>query len=607
MKTFRSLKVQFLSGFLGFLVIFSGLFVSFTIKDSISDATKILIDQAMPILLRVVDAVDGDSFEELSKTYEGNEFYYYSLYSDLYVLKQNINCSYLYTMAPVSGSIFKYIVDASTTFDDVDNFFPYGKEEDITTWGDAPFKTINTKKMTTTKIVYQEGWGFMLSVYLPIINSHDKVVGIIGCDFDAQPIRNTIQARIIKISIISLALSFLGFLFVLWFSRIFFTAIKTVGNAMNNIAQGEGDLTRTVPVNRKDEIGELATACNAVIYALHQIMASIKKSIGNLTKSGESVSEQASKTLSVLENTEQDLVLINNLSNDQHSIVETIYKGIQVVETEINLFEEKINNQTQAVSQSSAAIEEIAANIKSVNQTVETINNEYVLIVKETDNGRSAQEDVSEKIQAIVNHSQDLQEANTVINEIASKTNLLAMNAAIEAAHAGDAGKGFSVVADEIRALAETSSEQTKLIGSVLQTITQAINNIVDASKLSTSSFESLGIRIKNLHVLMDEVRSAMNEQSIGAADILHMMETVDESSKDLSEASNRMHSTSTQVFPRMDELKHASVRVKEKSSHVTESVSRIKDLASLSAQAAQENEEITIKIAQLIQAYKTN
>lgn len=107
MKTFRSLKVQFLSGFLGFLVIFSGLFVSFTIKDSISDATKILIDQAMPILLRVVDAVDGDSFEELSKTYEGNEFYYYSLYSDLYVLKQNINCSYLYTLAPVSGSIFK--------------------------------------------------------------------------------------------------------------------------------------------------------------------------------------------------------------------------------------------------------------------------------------------------------------------------------------------------------------------------------------------------------------------------------------------------------------------------------------------------------------------
>lgn len=605
MKFLHSFKFRFILIFSIFIVVFCIIFTSTSIRSVMSTTLNVFFQQGDPLVQRAAALINADQFERLSVSLDSNASYYDFLYNELYSYKQGGACKFLYTMAPVSGTVFKYVVDGSTTPDD-ENFSMYGDEEDLSSWGKAPFEAMEKQIVTHSEIEQMEGWGLMVTVYAPIINSEGKSVGFVACDFDASELSSVIATQRIRTSLIGIFMTLAGLVLVFWFASAFFSVMTKVSTAMNQISSGEGDLTRKIQVVRDDEIGELAKSCNAVIEKMQVIISSVKESVTELTKTGIAVNEQTKNTLSVLSSAEVEINSIDNLSTIQSTLAQRIFDGIRSVETEIKNLEQKITNQIDAVSQSSAAIEEIAANIQAVNFNVEKITDEYEVIVSESVKGKQMQEDAAEKIKAIVNHSKDLVEANAVINEIADKTNMLAMNAAIEAAHAGEAGKGFSVVADEIRSLAETSGEQTKLISSLLNTISSAIEEIVFSSSKSGASFDNLGERIHNLEILMDEVKSSMNEQNAGASDILKMMKQVNVSTNSISEASERMQKTSNLVFPQMDELKKASLTIKEKTAELANNVVKIKELAAVSSATANENGNIAEKVHSFVNSYKT-
>ena len=606
MKFLHSFKFRFILVFSLFIVLFCVIFTSTSIRSVVQTTLNVFFQQGDPLVQKAANLIDGDKFEKLTVSLDENASYYDFLYNELYEFKQGVTCRFLYTMSPVSGTVYKYVVDGSTTPDDEENFSMYGDEEDLSSWGRAPFDAMENQTPAHSSIEFMEGWGWMVTVYAPIINSAGKSVGFIACDFAADDLVALINAKRISAVVIGIVMTVLGLILIFWFSSVFFGVMAKVCTAMSHISSGDGDLTNKIQIKRNDEVGQLADSCNAVIEKMQIIISSVKQSVTELTKTGNAVNEHTNNTLSVLGSAEVDIRSIDLLSTNQNELVQRIFDGIKSVEIEINNLENKISNQIDAVSQSSAAIEEIAANIQAVNQNVEKISAEYEIIVAESVTGRQIQEDVSEKVKAIVNHSRDLVEANSVINEIADKTNMLAMNAAIEAAHAGDAGKGFSVVADEIRALAETSGEQTKLISSLLHTISVSIEDIVLSSSRSAQSFDKLGERIHNLEILMEEVKGAMNEQNSGAADILTMMKQVNTSSNSISEASERMQITSSKVFPQMDELKKASLTVKDKTRELSQNVVKIQELASLSAKTAHDNEKIAEKVSSLVNSYKT-
>ena len=178
--------------------------------------------------------------------------------------------------------------------------------------------------------------------------------------------------------------------------------------------------------------------------------------------------------------------------------------------------------QTAAVRESSASMEEMTSNITAIDTSLNHITEKYSTLVQEAENGRKLQNSVVQQVNVIAEHSKGLNDANATITEIAQKTNLLAMNAAIEAAHAGEAGKGFAVVAGEIRSLAESSAKQSQAINTLLTNITSAISGIVESSGQSLSSFNTISGKIREIDGMMQEVHSGMVEQTNGLHEMLN-------------------------------------------------------------------------------------
>ena len=192
---------------------------------------------------------------------------------------------------------------------------------------------------------------------------------------------------------------------------------------------------------------------------------------------------------------------------------------------------------------------------------------------------------VDENVKAISDQSKMLVDANNIISKISKQTNLLAMNAAIEAAHAGEAGKGFSVVADEIRKLAETSAQQSKRISAELADITDSIEAVVVSSGESNEAFNDIVSSIGDTNLLIQKIQDAMELQNEASKQVLASLNgmqnqtiQVDEKSKTLVENLEQVNlemdnvtQISSTIFGSMDEMAHGSTEINTAAQKVSE------------------------------------
>jgi methyl-accepting chemotaxis protein len=170
--------------------------------------------------------------------------------------------------------------------------------------------------------------------------------------------------------------------------------------------------------------------------------------------------------------------------------------------------------------------------------------------------------EVSTDIQEIARESEGLLEINAVMENIASQTNLLSMNAAIEAAHAGEAGKGFAVVADEIRKLAESSAEQSKTISGVLKKIKGSIDKIIKGTDNVLLKFEAIEGGVKTVSDQTQNIRSAMEEQEIGSRRILEVISALNEITRQVKSGSVEMLDGSKEVIQESKNLEMATQEI---------------------------------------------
>ena len=605
MKTL-SLRVKytiFISAFFAVAII---LFSALAISEAGRICVRAFVAEGTPLVEHGAKYINGQigNFRRIIELNNPNSPHYKKMREEMLAMKEASSAKYFYTMVPANYEDYMYVVDGSCDPSDSENFSPLGTLETKENYGEPAALAMSTGKTQASKMQKQEGWGWLITVFAPIMDN-GQAIGFVAADYDATALRASIRRLMVHIALISIVLLLAAVAAVNVALRFLFGRMKKVNNAINDIATGKADLSQKIPVKSHDEIGELVESCNALTESLSKMFATIKESVSTLVYSGTEIVNSAASTMAGVKQTSDTVDEINSRAKAQNETMDMVAECSNEVEKAIQLLSSRIGSQTASISEVSSSVTKISDNIQSIDQNVSKISQKYEQLVQDSKTGQKDQMTVVDKVGEIQAQAGRLKEANSVIRSIASQTNLLAMNASIEAAHAGAAGKGFAVVAGEIRSLAQSSAKQSKSIGDLIKSITEAITGIVDASKLSLSSFQSLDIKISEIQSMLSQVLASVDEQQEGAKNLLNSMSDVNMSSQSIKDASGDMQEQSGKVFSRMEELRTAASEITILTASIKNSIGGIYQQAKKSSEESENNSKQNTKVLNLINSYK--
>jgi len=404
---------------------------------------------------------------------------------------------------------------------------------------------------------------------------------------------DTIHVMRRRIIIASLLILLVALVTVSIVARAIVTPIQSSVPALHTIAQG--DFTVRLPISGNDEITDMFEYFNETIEKIGISIQSVGVNSNVMEEIGHELASNMTETANTVHQISANIEGVKQQALTQAASVTETATTIEEIVRTIKQLNNSIETQAASVAQSSSSVEEMVANIASIGQTLGKTDEVIKSLTTATGDGKATLVTSNTVTQKIAEESGSLMEASSVIQHIASQTNLLAMNAAIEAAHAGEAGKGFAVVADEIRKLAEESSMQGKTITATLKTLSGEIETLSASSKTVEEKFNAIFSLAEQVKEMSASLTEAMREQENGSKEVLTAIKSINTVTIEVQAGSEEMLKGGEGVAEKMQKL-DSLTRV------ITESMNEMASGAVQINNAVQEVSEITQKNKQSIE-----
>jgi methyl-accepting chemotaxis protein len=450
-------------------------------------------------------------------------------------------------------------------------YFLFDKPHNDGTHADAP-------KMAYAEMIPGTDLWVGTGVYIDIIDAHKAAM--------EQRMSDEVSSRMVVI-VISIVVMVGAVLIPLCLSilRSITRPLKSAIRVAEAVAKR--DFTIDINVTNTDEIGKLQRSMANIRDNLKLAIENLNKHLLKMVDSTKNLNATINHSSDALASINNNMNTIQTETDSQMQSVEQTSDSVTGIIEQIDTLKNAVETQAANINESSAAIEEMVANIASIRSTVNETSGITRNLSVSSEGGRKTLVKLVEELKALQERAAVLQNANATIANIAAQTNILAMNAAVEAAHAGEAGRGFAVVAGEIRKLAELSAKESESIAVEIKNMGSVIIGITKVSDETMGTMDTIFSGINDMDTSFTIVNNAVEEQASGGNQILIALQTMQETTAQVQEGTSAIYAGSGLIHKEIEKLRKISRDVTDRvqevrvaSTDIAESLKNAKSIA---------------------------